>query len=273
MMETRIAVSRNRLQPAASSNKLEMRNLSVFYGKFRALVDINFVAQENKITAIIGPSGCGKSTLLRSFNRMTDLIPGARTEGEVLLDHERINVAGIDVVDVRRRVGMVFQRPNPFPKSIYDNVAFGPRLYGLRRRSDLDETVERSLRRSALWDEVKDKLHQSGLSLSGGQQQRLCIARAIAVEPEVILMDEPAAALDPISTLRIEELMHDIVKDYTIVIVTHNMQQAARVSDYTAMMMIDGNRAGHVIEFDRTQRIFTNPRDKRTEDYVTGRFG
>ncbi len=272
-METRIAVSRNMTGVAASTTKLEMRNLSVYYGKFRALAEINFAVLENKITAIIGPSGCGKSTLLRSFNRMTDLTPGAHTEGEVLLDSENINVPGIDIVDLRRRVGMVFQRPNPFPKSIFDNVAFGPRLYGIRRRSDLDEIVEKSLRRAALWDEVKGKLRQSGLSLSGGQQQRLCIARAIAVEPEVILMDEPAAALDPISTLRIEELMHDIVKDYTIIIVTHNMQQAARVSDFTAMMMIDESRAGHVIEFGPTQRIFTNPRDKRTEDYVTGRFG
>ncbi len=272
-MDTKISVSRSTPPAAYSANKLEMRHLSVFYGKFRALADINFAAQENKITAIIGPSGCGKSTLLRSFNRMTDLTPGARTEGEVLLDDENINVAGIDVVDVRRRVGMVFQRPNPFPKSVYDNVAYGPRLYGIQRRSDLDEIVEKAIRQAALWDEVKDKLHQSGLSLSGGQQQRLCIARAIAVEPEVILMDEPAAALDPISTLRIEELMHDLVSDYTIVIVTHNMQQAARVSDFTAMMMIDHSRAGRVIEFGRTQTIFTNPKDKRTEDYVTGRFG
>jgi phosphate transport system ATP-binding protein len=194
-------------------------------------------------------------------------------DGEILLDGENINAPGVDVVDVRRRVGMVFQRPNPFPKSIYDNVAFGPRLYGIRTRSDLNEIVEKSLRQSALWDEVKDKLHQSGLSLSGGQQQRLCIARALAVEPEVILMDEPASALDPISTLRIEELMHDLVKDYTIIIVTHNMQQAARVSDYTAMMMIDDQRAGRMIEFNETNVIFTNPKDKRTEDYVTGRFG
>jgi phosphate transport system ATP-binding protein len=204
---------------------------------------------------------------------MNDLTTSARMDGEILLDGENINAPGVDVVDVRRRVGMVFQRPNPFPKSIYDNVAFGPRLYGIRTRSDLNEIVEKSLRQSALWDEVKDKLHQSGLSLSGGQQQRLCIARALAVEPEVILMDEPASALDPISTLRIEELMHDLVKDYTIIIVTHNMQQAARVSDYTAMMMIDDQRAGRMIEFNETNVIFTNPKDKRTEDYVTGRFG
>ncbi len=252
---------------------MEVKNLSVFYGKFRALAEINLSVQENKITAIIGPSGCGKSTLLRSFNRMNDLTPSARMEGEIILDGENINTQGVDVVDVRRRVGMVFQRPNPFPKSIYDNVAYGPRLYGIRRKTDLDEIVEKSLRQSALWDEVKDKLHQSGFSLSGGQQQRLCIARALAVEPEIILMDEPASALDPISTLRIEELMHDLVKEYTIIIVTHNMQQAARVSDFTAMMMIDDQRAGRMIEFNETHIIFTNPKDKRTEDYVTGRFG
>jgi phosphate transport system ATP-binding protein len=272
-METKIAVSKKEIRDAGSLNKMELKNLSVFYGKFRALADINIAIQTNKITAIIGPSGCGKSTLLRAFNRMNDLTASAHMNGDVILDGENINVSGVDVVDVRRRVGMVFQRPNPFPKSIYDNVAFGPRLYGIRRRNDLNEIVEKSLRQAALWDEVKDKLHQSGYSLSGGQQQRLCIARALAVEPEVILMDEPASALDPISTLRIEELMHDIVKEYTIIIVTHNMQQAARVSDYTAMMMIDDHRAGRMIEFNDTQVIFTNPKDKRTEDYVTGRFG
>lgn len=253
--------------------KVDTKKLSVLYGKFRALTDIELQIQEKKITAIIGPSGCGKSTLLRSFNRMNDLTPSARIEGEIRLDGENIYAPGVDVVDIRRRVGMVFQRPNPFPKSIYDNVAYGPRLYGVRRRSDLDEIVEHGLRQAALWDEVKDKLNQSGLALSGGQQQRLCIARALAVEPEIILMDEPASALDPISTLKIEELMHDIVKEYTIIIVTHNMQQAARVSDFTAMMMIDDHRSGRMIEFDNTQKIFTNPKDKRTEDYVTGRFG
>ncbi len=253
--------------------KVEVQNLAVFYGKFQALAEINMDIQEKKITAIIGPSGCGKSTLLRSFNRMNDLTPGCRAEGKILLDGEDIYASGEDVVDVRRRVGMVFQRPNPFPKSIYDNVAYGPRLYGVRRRSDLEGIVEHSLKSAALWDEVKDKLNQSGMSLSGGQQQRLCIARALAVEPEVILMDEPASALDPISTLRIEELMQDLKKDYTIVIVTHNMQQAARVSDYTAMMMIDEQRAGRLIEYDDTHVIFTRPKDKRTEDYVTGRFG
>ena len=272
-MDTKIAVSKDMAQSVESSNKMEMKDLSVYYGKFRALTDINIAIQSNKITAIIGPSGCGKSTLLRSFNRMNDLTPSARMEGGIILDGENINNAGVDVVNVRRRVGMVFQRPNPFPKSIYDNVAYGPRLYGIRRKGDLDEIIEKSLRQAALWDEVKDKLHQSGMSLSGGQQQRMCIARALAVEPEVILMDEPASALDPISTLRIEELMHDIVKDYTIIIVTHNMQQAARVSDYTAMMMIDEHRSGRMIEFNDTNVIFTNPKDKRTEDYVTGRFG
>lgn len=253
--------------------KMEVQNMSVFYGKFRALTDINMNIYTNKITAIIGPSGCGKSTLLRSFNRMNDLTPSARVEGSILLDGRDITTNREDVVDVRRRIGMVFQRPNPFPKSIYENVAYGPRLYGIRRKNDLDLIVEKSLKQAALWEEVKDKLHQSGLSLSGGQQQRLCIARALAVEPEVILMDEPASALDPISTLRIEELMHDIVKEYTILIVTHNMQQAARVSDFTAMMMIDEHRSGRMIEFGETKSIFTNPKDKRTEDYVTGRFG
>jgi len=256
-----------------SEIKVEVNNLSVYYGKFRALTDINLQICAKKITAIIGPSGCGKSTLLRTFNRMTDLTVNAHIEGQISLDGQSILEKGVDVVDVRRRVGMVFQRPNPFPKSIYDNVAYGPRLYGVKRKSDLDPIVEKSLRQSALWDEVKDKLNQSGIALSGGQQQRLCIARALAVEPEIILMDEPASALDPISTLKIEELMHDIVKDYTIIIVTHNMQQAARVSDFTAMMMINEHRSGCMIEFDSTQTIFTNPRDKRTEDYVTGRFG
>lgn len=260
-------------QAASLIRKVETKNLSVFYGKFRALAEINLDVYANKITAIIGPSGCGKSTLLRSFNHMNDLTPGARVEGQILLDDQDINTSQVDVVDVRRRIGMVFQRPNPFPKSIYDNVAYGPRLYGIHRKSDLALIVEKAIRQAALWDEVKDKLHQSGLSLSGGQQQRLCIARALAVEPEIILMDEPASALDPISTLKIEELMQDIVKEYTIIIVTHNMQQAARVSNFTAMMMIDDNRAGRMIEYDDTKVIFTNPKDKRTEDYVTGRFG
>jgi phosphate transport system ATP-binding protein len=253
--------------------KMQAENLSVFYRDFRAISSVNLPVYNQKITAIIGPSGCGKSTLLRALNRMNDLVSGSRAEGNIYLDGQNLYEKNVDVVDVRRRIGMVFQRPNPFPKSIYDNVAYGPRLYGIRQKKDLDEIVEKSLKQSALWDEVKDKLHQSGLSLSGGQQQRLCIARAIAVEPEVILMDEPAAALDPISTLRIEELMHDLVKQYTIIIVTHNMQQAARVSDFTAMMMIDDKRAGRMIEYNETNIIFTRPKDKRTEDYVTGRFG
>jgi phosphate transport system ATP-binding protein len=276
-MQPAIRLQSPAARPAAekSSEKVKMRteNLSVLYHDFKALSDIDLPIYAQKITAIIGPSGCGKSTLLRALNRMNDLVRGSRAEGQVYLDEQPLYEQNVDVVDVRRRIGMVFQRPNPFPKSIYDNVAYGPRLYGWSRGSALDELVEKSLRQAALWSEVKDKLRQSALSLSGGQQQRLCIARAIAVQPEVILMDEPAAALDPISTLRIEELMHDIVQEYTIVIVTHNMQQAARVSDFTAMMMIDDHRSGRMIEYDNTNTIFTNPKDKRTEDYVTGRFG
>jgi len=272
-MQTKIDISEPETKPLIDESKIIARGLAVTYNKFRALADINVAMKANKITAIIGPSGCGKSTLLRSFNRMNDLTPNARVEGNILLDGEDINLAGVDIVGVRRRVGMVFQRPNPFPKSIHDNVTYGPRLYGVRARNDLDAIVEKSLRQAALWDEVKDKLNQSGLSLSGGQQQRLCIARALAVEPEVILMDEPASALDPISTLRIVELMQELVREYTIIIVTHNMQQAARVSHFTAMMMIDDQRSGRLIEFDETKKIFTNPQDKRTEDYVTGRFG
>ena len=276
-METKI-LTQDIANPDAVSTraiKLECKNVSAFYGKFRALTEINMEVYTNQITAIIGPSGCGKSTLLRSFNHMIDLTPNARVEGQILFDGININTKQADVVDVRRRIGMVFQRPNPFPKSIYDNVAYGPRLYGIRGKNDLDMLVEKSIRQAALWDEVKDKLNQSGLSLSGGQQQRLCIARALAVQPEVILMDEPASALDPISTLRIEELMQELKKNYTIIIVTHNMQQAARVSNYTAMMMLekDGSRSGTVVEFAETKKIFTNPKDKRTEDYVTGRFG
>ena len=253
--------------------KLGIRDLKVFYRSFRALAGISIDLPERSITALIGPSGCGKSTLLRSINRMTDLVPGCRVEGSVILDGEDILSPSVDVVDLRRRIGMVFQRPNPFPKSIFDNVAYGPRLYGVRRGDELDEMVESSLRRAALWEEVKDKLNQSGLALSGGQQQRLCIARALAVQPEVILMDEPASALDPVATLRIEELMQELKQDFTIVIVTHNMQQAARVSDFTGMMMMRPDRAGELIEFGDTESIFTRPHDPRTEDYVTGRFG
>lgn len=259
---------------AEDAPKISLRDLAVYYGNFQAIAGITVDLPANHITAIIGPSGCGKSTLLRTINRMIDLVPGARASGEILLDGENILAPGVDVVEVRRRVGMVFQRPNPFPKSIFDNVAYGPRLYGVRGKA-LQEVVENSLRGAALWDEVKDKLKQSALALSGGQQQRLCIARAIAVQPEVILMDEPASALDPIATLKIEDLMRDLAQQYTIIIVTHNMQEAARVSDFTAMMMLkeEGSRTGTVIEFGKTNDIFTRPQDKRTEDYITGRFG
>ncbi|MGE5223577.1 MAG: phosphate ABC transporter ATP-binding protein PstB [Omnitrophica WOR_2 bacterium] len=265
----------DRVIPKADPVKAEICNLSLYYGKFKALGNIQMAIPGNKITAIIGPSGCGKSTLLRTLNRMNDLVPSVHIEGKVLLDGENIYAPGMDVVSVRRRVGMVFQRPNPFPKSIYDNVAYGPRLYGIHRRSELDEIVEQSLQQAALWDEVKNKLNQSGMALSGGQQQRLCIARALAVQPEMILMDEPASALDPVATLKIEELMQSLKSNYTIVIVTHNMQQAARVSDYTAFMMIDNpqNRTGKLVEYNATATIFTNPKNQQTEDYVTGRFG
>lgn len=251
--------------------KLETKNYSLNYGKFRAIEDISMQIPEKMVTALIGPSGCGKSTFLRTFNRMNDLIPGVTTEGEALLDGE--DIFKMDVVNLRQRVGMVFQKPNPFPKSIYDNVAYGPRVNGMKDRNKLEEVVEQSLRGAALWDEVKDNLNKSGLALSGGQQQRLCIARALAVQPSVILMDEPAASLDPIATQRIEELIRILIKDYTIVIVTHNMQQAGRVSDYTAFFYTDESRTGRLIEFDLTRKMFTNPGDKRTEDYITGRFG
>ncbi len=256
-------------------DKIDLCDFSFYYGKFKALGNISMQIPANQITAIIGPSGCGKSTLLRSINRMNNLVPNVRLEGQVILNGDDIYAPGVDVVDLRRRVGMVFQRPNPFPKSIYDNVAFGPRLYGIGRRHGLDEIVYNALRQAALWDEVKDKLHQSAMALSGGQQQRLCIARALAVEPEVILMDEPASALDPVATLKIEELMQALKETYTIIIVTHNMQQAARVSDFTAFMMIDSpeTRTGIMVEYGPTSQIFTNPKNKQTEDYVTGRFG
>ncbi|MGC8878073.1 MAG: phosphate ABC transporter ATP-binding protein PstB [Anaerolineae bacterium] len=253
------------------SYALEVRDLSVYYGSFRAVKDIHLKLPKRKITAFIGPSGCGKSTLLRTFNRMNDLIPGVRVEGEVLFNGYNIYAPGVDAVEVRRRIGMVFQKPNPFPKSIYENIAWGARINGYR--GNMDELVEQTLRQAALWDEVKDKLHQSGLSLSGGQQQRLCIARAIAIKPDIILMDEPASALDPISTLKIEELMRQLAEKYTIVVVTHNMQQAARISDYTAFLMMDKDRAGYLVEYGTTTQIFTNPREKATEDYITGRFG
>lgn len=250
---------------------IEARGLNVYYGSFRAVKDVNLKIERHKVTAIIGPSGCGKSTMLRAFNRMNELVPTARTEGEVLFHGQNIYAPEVDPVQVRRRIGMVFQKPNPFPKSIYENVAWGARINGYQ--GDMDELVERSLRQAALWDEVKDKLNESGYSLSGGQQQRLCIARAIAVKPDIVLMDEPASALDPIATLKIEDLMRQLAENYTIIVVTHNMQQAARVSDYTAFFNMDEDRAGYLVEYGPTTEVFTNPRDKRTEDYITGRFG
>lgn len=253
------------------ATKIQVVDLNLYYGEFHALNNVNVEVPLRQITAIIGPSGCGKSTFLRVLNRMNDLIPNVHTDGKVLIDEQ--NLFDMDVVELRKRVGMVFQRPNPFPKTIYDNVAFGPRAHGLRDPKILSEIVERSLRDAALWDEVKDDLNKSGLELSGGQQQRLCIARALAVEPEVILMDEPASALDPIATLRIEELMQSLKENYTIVIVTHNMQQAARASDYTAFFNMGDDRAGNLVEFGLTKDIFTNPKQKQTEDYITGRFG
>jgi phosphate transport system ATP-binding protein len=252
----------------------DVRELAVTYGTTTAISGVNLEIYRNLITAMIGPSGCGKSTFIRCLNRMNDLVPGARIEGQVLYHGQNIYGDGVDPVAVRRRIGMVFQRPNPFPKSIYDNVAWGPRVLGLKK--GLDERVEKALRSAALWEEVKDRLKRSALSLSGGQQQRLCIARAIAIEPEVVLLDEPASALDPIATAAIEELMHDLKRTYTIVIVTHNMQQAARVADLTAFFSLevgDGRRTGVLVEYDATDKVFTNPSDKRTEDYVTGRFG
>jgi len=257
----------------ASNIVLRARDLFIYYGNFKAVHGVNIDIERNKITALIGPSGCGKSTLLRAFNRMNDLIPGTRAEGTLEFHGFNLYDRKVDAVDVRRRIGMVFQKPNPFPKSIYENVLYGVRLTRRLSKSEADAIVEKALRRAALWDEVKDKLNQPGTALSGGQQQRLCIARAIATQPEVILMDEPCSALDPIATIKIEDLIQELKQNYTIVIVTHNMQQAARVSDYTAMMMMRPDRAGEVIEFDHTNTIFTNPRDKRTEDYVTGRFG
>lgn len=248
--------------------KIIVENLQLFYGKKQALSDINISIREKCVTALIGPSGCGKSTFLRTINRMNDLIDNVKIEGKVKIDDEDIYDSYQDIVALRKRVGMIFQKSNPFPKSIYDNVAFGPRVNGINNKTRLDEIVERSLKRSALWDEVKDDLSKSGLSLSGGQQQRLCIARALAIDPEIILMDEPASALDPLSTSKIEDLIFELKKDYTIVIVTHNMQQAARVSDFTAFFYI-----GKLIEYDKTSNIFTNPAIKQTEDYITGRFG
>ena len=249
--------------------KIRVEHLNFYYGETRVLHDISIGLHANQVSAFIGPSGCGKSTFLRTLNRMNDIIAGTRVEGKILIDEEDIYAGGTDVVDLRRRVGMVFQKSNPFPKSIFENVAYGIRINGMARdRSDLTQRVEESLKNAALWDEVKDRMHESALALSGGQQQRLCIARALAVRPEILLMDEPASALDPIATQRIEELIYDLKKDYTIVIVTHNMQQAARVSDHTAFFWL-----GKLVEFGRTEQIFTTPKEKLTEDYITGRFG
>ncbi|WP_258360672.1 phosphate ABC transporter ATP-binding protein PstB [Moorella sulfitireducens (nom. illeg.)] len=248
--------------------KIKVTNLNFYYGSKWALKDISMEIKSNSVTALIGPSGCGKSTFLRTLNRLNDLIEGARLSGEILLDGENIYAPDVDVINLRKRVGMVFQRPNPFPMSIYDNVAYGPRIHGIKSREKLDEIVERSLKAAALWEEVADRLRQPALGLSGGQQQRLCIARLLAVEPEVVLMDEPSSALDPVSTLKIEELIRVLKEKYTIIIVTHNMQQAARISDYTVFFL-----NGEMVEYDNTEIIFTRPRDQRTEDYITGRFG
>ncbi|MEA4906579.1 MAG: phosphate ABC transporter ATP-binding protein [Chloroflexi bacterium] len=250
---------------------IEARDMNIFYGNFRAVKEINLKIEQKRITAIIGPSGCGKSTVLRSFNRMNDFILNARVDGEILFHGKNIYDTDVDPVQVRRMIGMVFQKPNPFPKSIFENISWGARINGYR--GNQEDLVEQTLRQAALWDEVKDDLHKSALALSGGQQQRLCIARALAVKPEIILMDEPCSALDPIATLKIEDLMRELSKNYTIIIVTHNMQQAARASDYTAFFTMDDDRAGLMVEYGLTSQIFTNPKDKRTEDYITGRFG
>jgi phosphate transport system ATP-binding protein len=271
-----VEIARERTTPAPAQREVvfDIRDLTVTYGTTTAISGVNLEINRNVITAIIGPSGCGKSTFIRCLNRMNDLVPGAKVEGKLLYRGHDIYGHGVDPVEVRRRIGMVFQRANPFPKSIYDNVAWGPRVLGMK--ANLDDRVENALTAAALWDEVKDRLKKSALSLSGGQQQRLCIARAIAIEPEVLLLDEPASALDPIATSAIEDLMHELKRDYTLVIVTHNMQQAARVADLTAFFSLEvgeGRRTGVLVEYDATDKIFTNPSDKRTEDYVTGRFG
>ena len=259
---------KNGSAPPEQDACIRVKSLDLYYDEKQALQNINFDVPRSCVTAFIGPSGCGKSTLLRCFNRMNDLVGNVRIDGDILLDGMDINSRDVNVVELRRRVGMVFQKPNPFPKSIFENVAYGLRIQGVKNRSILEETVEKALKQAALWDEVKDRLHDNALGLSGGQQQRLVIARAVAIEPEVLLLDEPASALDPISTLKIEELIFELKDRYTIVIVTHNMQQAARVSDYTAFMYM-----GELIEFDNTQKLFTNPRKKQTEDYITGRYG
>jgi phosphate transport system ATP-binding protein len=256
------------MSTAPPEARIQARNLDFYYGSVRALKNVTIDCHDRQVTAIIGPSGCGKSTFIRTLNRMNDVIPGTRIEGTILLDGRDIHAPDVDVVELRRRVGMVFQKPNPFPKSIFDNIAYGLRINGLKDKRKLEEVVERSLRGAALWDEVKDRLDDNAFALSGGQQQRLCIARSLAVEPEVILFDEPCSAIDPIATAKVEDLIEKLKTRYTVVIVTHNMQQAARVSDYTAFMML-----GELVEFDRTDKIFTNPSNKLTEDYITGRFG
>ncbi|MCD8390748.1 MAG: phosphate ABC transporter ATP-binding protein PstB [Firmicutes bacterium] len=263
-------MSETTIQAVKPAEKITTKNLNLYYngGAHHALKNVSLPIYENKITAMIGPSGCGKSTYLKTLNRMNDLIDGVKIDGTVLLDGEDIFDKRVDVTMLRKRVGMVFQQPNPFPMSVYDNIAYGPRLHGIHKRSELDEIVETSLKQAAIWDELKDRLKKNALGLSGGQQQRLCIARALAVEPEVLLMDEPTSALDPISTLKIEDLMDELKKKYTVAIVTHNMQQAARIADYTAFFLV-----GEMIEFDKTQKLFSYPNDKRTEDYITGRFG
>ncbi len=275
MSAASVALPPQQAPPAPREAVFDLRGLTVHYGRATAVADVSLAVAQRSITALIGPSGCGKSTVLRCLNRMNDLVPGARVEGRVLYHGIDLYGPGVDAIEVRRRVGMVFQRPNPFPKSVYDNVAYGLRILGMK--DDLDGRVERALRAAALWDEVKHRLKKSALGLSGGQQQRLCIARAIAVEPDVVLLDEPASALDPISTSAIEDLMHELKRDYTLVIVTHNMQQAARVAEMTAFFSLevrdDGSRHGVLVEYDRTEKLFTRPSDPRTEGYVTGRFG
>ena len=256
------------MKPENHPNIVTTSNLNLYYGTFQALLDVSIDIQKNQVTALIGPSGCGKSTFLKTLNRMNDLIEGVKIDGDILIDGEDIYDPAYDVTTLRRNVGMVFQKPNPFPISIYDNIAYGPRIHGITRRADLDEIVEKSLVQSALWNEVKDRLKKNALGLSGGQQQRLCIARALAVEPDILLMDESTSALDPLSTLKIEDLMVELKKDFTIIIVTHNMQQAARISDWSAFFML-----GAIVEYNRTPDLFNNPKDKKTEDYVTGRFG
>jgi phosphate transport system ATP-binding protein len=274
----KLEVSTERASEATGNPVFNAQGVSIYYGNFRAVTDVSLTIYENEITAFIGPSGCGKTTVLRTLNRMNDLVAGARVEGSVHYRGAGLYETGVSATAVRRRIGMVFQKPNPFPKSIYDNVAYGPRINGIRRKAELDEIVERSLRQAALWDEVKDRLGKSGLGMSGGQQQRLCIARTLAVEPDVVLMDEPCSALDPIATGRIEDLMHEIKSRYTIVIVTHNMQQATRVSDRTAFFSVlrdsaSDTRTGVLVEYDNTANVFENPKDERTQAYVTGRMG